>query len=174
MTQFNILDQMYADLVLDNQWSLAGQLCTAIKQNQADKDIISGFRTLKTAYLLETVAMFRGDPMSADFVKIRENETKLVDAAHVSSIVKAISATMAYETEDKEAVITALRRVAAHYNDKPETSISKWFAEAFELIDFEEVSSLKTQQELEYSNKAIESVIFWTNLFHSNKKDDYL
>ena len=169
MTKSNILDWMYADLVLDNQWSLAEQFCTSIKQNQSDQAMISSFESLRTAYLIETLTMFRSDPMSADFVKNHDNENKLIGATHVASIIKAISAAIASEIENKEAVITAIRRVAAHYNEKPETSIAKWFKEALEFIDFEKASFLNTQQELENSNKAIESVIFWTNLFLESK-----
>lgn len=107
--------------------------------------------------------------MSADFVKKRDNENKLIDATHVASIVKAISAAIAYEIENKEAVIAAIKKIADYHTSKPEKSIAKWFTESMDLIDIEKVSDLKTQEELENSNKAIESVIFWTNLFCETK-----
>lgn len=164
---------MYADLVLDNQWSLAEQFCALIKQNQSDQAMFSSFESLRTAYLLETLTMFRSDPMSADFVKNRDNENKLVDATHVASIVKAVCAAIAYEKENKEAVIAAIKNIADYHTSKPEKSIAKWFTTAMETIVIENVSEIKTQDELESSNKAIESVIFWTNLFcEQQKKND--
>ena len=173
MTKSNILDFMYADLVLDNQWSLAEQFCALIKQNQSDQAIISSFQSLRTAYLLETLTMFRSAPMSADFVKKRDNENKLIDATHVASIVKAVCAAIAYEKENKEAVIAAIKKIADYHTSKPEKSIAKWFTEAMETIVIEKVSEIKTQEELEKSNKAIESVIFWTNLFcEQQQKND--
>ena len=44
MRNNNLLEQMYEDLVLDNQWSLAERFCVTIKQNQDNQTIVDSFK----------------------------------------------------------------------------------------------------------------------------------
>ena len=164
MRDNNLIERMYEDRVLDNQWSLAEQLCAAIKQNRDNKTIINSFESLKNAYQIEALALFKSDPISADYVKNSKSEKIFVDAVCTSSIIKAIFASVCFEMEDKDAVIAAIQKIASYYNEKPETGINKWFTAAINWVDFDRLKEIQTQEDLVKMNRANESVIFWSTI----------